>query len=131
MQELVKIWCDNHPTVVEYSIPNINTLIKKSDLKSWELVSKDKEDFENWIPIYTNCTGVNYTTYYYNLNKKSPDHGKILGLWAHCCSDDTEIKIVAETIDEFLAIPKYASMIRRKDDFDGVFKVSLLSDFEL
>ena len=56
MEQLVKQWCNTHKSITDYSIPNIPVLIKESYLIEWELREEDKSDFENWLPIYTNCT---------------------------------------------------------------------------
>lgn len=131
MEQLVKQWCNTHKSITDYSIPNIPVLIKESHLIEWELREEDKSDFENWLPIYTNCTGVNYTTYYYNLNKQSLDHGKILGMWAHCFSGDIDILIVAQSVEEFTTNPKYRSLIGRSNDYSNGLKVSFMTDYEL
>ena len=131
MEQLIKQWCRTHPSIIDYSVPNIPVLITETTLTEWELREEDRDDFENWFPIFTNCTGVNYTTYYYNLNKKSLDYGKILGLWCHCLGGDMEIKMIAQSMDEFLANPKYSSLIDRHNDNSSGLKVSFMSDFEL
>ena len=129
MEKLVKLWLDKHPSVTEYSIPNIDVLITEEDLVAWEMRKEERYDFANWIPIFTNCTGVSNSTYYYNLNKNSHEYGKILGLY--CCYEDIECKIVSESLNEFLSNPKYESMIKRRNDYTNCLKVSLLSDTEL
>lgn len=131
MEQLVKIWCKNHPSIIDYSIPGMDPCISEDTLSNWEIREEDKDDFENWFPIFTNCTGVHYTTYYYNLNNQSSDSGKILGLWCHCGSGEVNVEIVAQTLDEFLSNPKYQSRIKRMNDHTGPFKISILSDFEL
>lgn len=131
MEQLVELWCKKHPSISDYSIPDIDVLITEDILSEWEIRKEDKDDFENWFPIFTNCTGVNYTTYYYNLNKQSPDHGKILGLWCHCASSEIQVEIVAQTLDEFLSNPKYVSRIKRMNQYTNEFKISTLLDWEL
>jgi hypothetical protein len=131
MEQLIELWCNNHPSVTNHSIPTIPVLITKDSLTAWELREEDRADFENWFPIYVNGTGVHYTVYYYNLNKNHVDHGKILGMWCHCFSGDIEIKIVAKSIDEFMSNPKYASRISRSGDYSNGLKVSIMSDCEL
>ena len=131
MEQLVRTWCNTHPQVIDHSIPNIPVLINENTLIAWELREEDKDDYYDWFPIYSNGTGVHYTTYYYNLNKKSLDHGKILGLWCHCGSGEIKIKIVAQTIEEYLLNPKYASLISRSGMYSNGMKVSFMSDREL
>lgn len=131
MEQLVKLWCDTHKSITNYSIPNIPVLINETHLIKWELREEDKSDFENWFPIYTNCTGINHTTYYYNLNEDSMDHGRILGMWCYCFSNNIEIKIVAQSMNEFLSNPKYCSLIGRSNDYYNGLKISLVTDFEL
>lgn len=131
MDHLVNKWCKSHPSIVDYSIPNMDVLITEKTLTNWEIREEDKEDFENWFPIFSNGTGVNFTTYYYNLNKQSSDHGKILELWCHCGSGEVVVEIVAQTLDEFLTNLKYASRIKRMNDSCNGLKISVMSDFEL
>lgn len=131
MEDLIKIWCQDHPSVVEYSIPNFPVLISQNALPMWELRAEDQADFADWFPIYVNGTGVNYTVYYYNCNKESENHGKILGMWCHCFSGDIQIKHIADSVKDFLEIPKYQSMIGRRDNYSNGLKLSIMSDFEL
>ena len=127
MEQSIKLWCEYHPSITDYSIPNIPVLITEKYLMDWELREEDRNDFQDWFPIYNNCTGVNYNTYYYNLNKNSQLHGKILGMWCHCFSGEVEVKMIAQSVEKFLANPKYANMISRRNDYHGGLKVSFMS----
>lgn len=115
----------------EYSLPSL-CHVPSHRLCEWQIYEADRPDWQDWIPIFSNCTGVSFSTYYENCNLKSPDFRRILGLWVHVASGETDIKMIAESASEFKANPKYASLISRAQQVDhNGFKLSHMSDFDL
>jgi len=130
MEQFVETWCNLY-SIPEYSIPNIKRFMNINEIGEWIIREEDRDDHLDWFPIFSNCTGTNYCTYYYNVNKDSSDHGKILGLWTDCYSEHIEFKMVGDSIDEFLENPKYQSLIARRNDYDNGIKISLIGDGDL
>lgn len=105
MEDLIQIWCKNN-SIDDYSVPNIPVLVTDNDLALCKL---DIRDFTDWFPIHKNSNGSISIVHYYNLNKKSLKHGKVLQM-KDFLTGNRYFEIIAQSIDELMVKPGYSDI---------------------